>query len=188
MKSIFILFLMLISVMSLSQDQDHIILNSGDTTVCKIKSIGPKKLFTVDENGDTQKYKAQDLKGCSYKGKKYIVGKVRGSMCLLKVVIEDDMSLVVHIKPVNTRSTNEVTNTKTITRQYIKTYLVFLDGTPNDSYTKLGWLWRNKLSKLGSDCSGFKSKVKKVKWGAWDNPNGEITELVNYYNEKCGDS
>ena len=186
MKSLLYLLLFISPFWIHSQRQDYIIPQSGDTIHCKIKRIGPKKLFTINENGDTQKYKAGDLKGCSYKGNHYIVGKVRGSMCLLKVVLEGDMNLVVHRKLVSTNTSNQVTNTKTFNHQYIDTYLVFLDGTSNDSYTKLGWTWRNKLAKLGSDCSGFKSKVKNEKWGAWDNPNGEITELVNYYNEKCG--
>lgn len=186
-KSILVVSLLLIPIWSLSQKSDYIIPHAGDTVFCKIKSIGPKKLFTVDENGETTKYKANDLKGCKYKGKQYIVGKVRGSMCLLKVVLEGDMNLVVHRKMVSTNTTNQTTNTKTYNHQYIDTYLVFLEGTPNDSFTKLGWVWRNKLAKLGSDCNGFKKKVKAEKWGAWGNENGEITDLVSYFNKNCSE-
>jgi hypothetical protein len=168
--------------------QDYIITKSGNKIECDITRINYKKVYTNDDKGTEQKYAANELSECYFKGNKYIVAKVPAGTygvkvwCLLKVYVEGDMNLA--LLSVNYSSKSDFNGTTTYTHDQADIFYVFLKDAPNDSYEKIGFTWRKDMAKLGSSCSEFKNKVKAEDYSSRTSPDN-LTVLVNYYNENC---
>lgn len=169
MKKLFTLLLLALSASVYGQDGDYIIKNNGDTVYCEIEAKRGKVFTTIDDEKIT--FSPSDIKGYSYKNKNYIPGP--GGF--IELIFEGKMILGVTYVQNTTSAGGSISVNQT------PIYHVRLASEPSNTFTKLGYTWRNDLKKLGADCSNFDVEIDNYKLN--DLTRKTITHLVTIYNE-----
>ena len=162
MKNYCLLLLTCLGLIQLSEAQDYIITNKGDTVRGEIKLLSFDLLDRVQVKTGKEKkvYTAKETKVCSFKGESYRPVKEENAIRFMKVIKYGYLSLYAFNSP----------NLHT----YDKRMLTKLDGTsmevPNLLFTKI------MVSYL-DDCPTIREKIKSEDYGKKD-----IEKIVDEYN------
>lgn len=162
MKNYGFLVLTFLGLVQLSEAQDYIITNKGDTVRGEIKLLSFDLLDRVQVNTGKEKkvYTAKEAKVCSLKGEFYRPVREENAIRLMKVIKYGYLSLYAFNSP----------NLHT----YDKRMLTKLDGTsmevPNLLFTKI------MVSYL-DDCPTIREKIKSEDYGKKD-----LEKIVDEYN------